>query len=103
MGAISQRVAKEIRTKITGWPWKRWRQQEFGQFVRFCQSRIRGWMQYYGLFGRRYIRNVLFHFDLRLSRWAKGKYKKLRGLIQAARRVNALRWRHPQLFAHWAG
>ena len=103
MGAISQRAAKGIRTQITEWPWKRWRQQEFGQFVRFCQSRIRGWMQYYGLFGRRYIRNVLFHFDLRLSRWAKGKYKKLRGLIQAARRVNALRWRHPRLFAHWVG
>lgn len=101
--AISQSAAKEIRKQINEWPWKWWRQKELGQFARFCQSRLRGWMQYYGLFGRSYIRNVLFHFDLRLSRWAVGKYRKLRGLLQAARRVNALRRRRPTLFAHWAG
>ena len=101
--AISQTAAKEIRNQINKWPWRRWRQKELGQFARFCQSRLRGWMQYYGLFGRSYIRNVLFHFDRRLSRWAMGKYRKLRGLLQAARRVNGLRRRCPMLFAHWAG
>jgi hypothetical protein len=32
------------------------------------------------------IRNVLFHFDKRLSRWGKAKYKQLKTLMQAARR-----------------
>lgn len=54
-------------------------------------------------FRPRLIRNVLFHFGLRLSRWAMGQYRKLRGLLQAARRVNGLRRRRPTLFAHWAG
>ena len=101
--AISQKAAKAIRKQINEWPWKSWRQRDLGQFARFCQARLRGWMHYYGLFGRSFIQNVLFHFDLRLSRWAVGKYRKLRGLLQAARRVNGLRRRRPSLFAHWAG
>ncbi|MBU1169368.1 MAG: hypothetical protein KKD44_07370 [Proteobacteria bacterium] len=30
-------------------------------------------MTYYGLFVKSIIRNILFHFDKRLSRWAKAK------------------------------
>ncbi len=48
-------------------------------------------MNYYSLFGASIIRNVLFHFDKRLSRWGKAKYKKLKTLMQAARRVNPIR------------
>lgn len=99
--AISQKAARVIRQQINEWPWRRWQQKQLGAFARFCQSRLQGWMQYYGLFGPSYIREVLFHFDLRLSRWALGKYRKLRGLLQAARRVNKLRQLQPAMFAHW--
>ncbi len=58
-------------------------------------------MHYYGKFGRSLIADVLFHFDKKLSRWAKHKYKKLKSLIQAAKRVNAFRVRNKFLLAHW--
>jgi len=99
--AISQKASKRIRTQINGWAWKVWQQSDIKIIIRHCQSRIRGWMNYYGKFGRSDIINVLFHFDRKLSRWALRKYKKVKTLIQAARRVNAFRIRNRHLFAHW--
>lgn len=99
--AISQKAAKRIRTEINEWSWLRWQQGDIKDIIRFSQSKLRGWMEYYGKFGRSAITNVLFHFDKKLSRWAKRKYKKLKTLIQAAKRVNAFRRRNRLLLAHW--
>jgi group II intron reverse transcriptase/maturase len=99
--AISQKAAKRIRTEINGWSWLKWQQGDIKDIIRFSQSKLRGWMEYYGKFGRSAITNVLFHFDMKLSRWAKRKYKKLKTLIQAAKRVNAFRRRNRRLLAHW--
>lgn len=102
LAAISQKSAKRIRQEINSWPWKYWRQKELADIRSYSENRLRGWMAYYGLFGTSIIRNVLFHFDKRLSRWGKAKYKKLRTLMQAARRVNRLRQESPCWFPHWS-
>jgi len=99
--AISQKAAKRIRTEINRWSWLKWQQGDIKDIIRFSQSKLRGWMEYYGKFGRSAIANVLFHFDMKLSRWAKRKYKRLKTLIQAAKRVNAFRRRNRRLLAHW--
>ncbi|MBW2596861.1 MAG: group II intron reverse transcriptase/maturase [Deltaproteobacteria bacterium] len=99
--AISQKAAKRIRTEINEWPWLKWQQSDISEIIWYSQSKLRGWMEYYGKFGRGVIANILFHFDLRLSRWAKRKYKKLKTLIQAAKRVNGFRKRNRRLLAHW--
>lgn len=101
IASISPKSAKSIRQEIKGWPWRYWQQRELVTIQTYAVSRLRGWMSYYGLFGKSIIRNVLFYFDLRLSRWAKGKYKALKTLIQAAKRVNALRVKNPYAFPHW--
>ncbi len=103
IAAVSQKSAKRIRQEINRWPWKYWRQKELTDIRRYCQSRLRGWMTYYGLFGKSIIRNVLFHFDKRLSRWGKAKYKQLKTLMQAARRINRARRMNPSWFSHWSG
>ena len=99
--AVSQKSAKLIRKKINLLPWKYWRQKDIADIRKFCWSRLKGWMTYYGLFGKGIIRNVLFHFDKRLCRWAKGKYKQLKTLMQAARRINQARRMNPIWFPHW--
>jgi group II intron reverse transcriptase/maturase len=101
MAAISRKSAKAIRDKINSWPWKCWYHQELVDIRKHCYSQLKGWMAYFSLFGRGMIRNVLFHFDQRLSRWALRKYKKLTYLIQAARRVNWARKRNRGAFPHW--
>lgn len=101
LGAVSQKSAKAIRREINSWPWSYWCHKELADIRAYSLSRLRGWYQYYGLFGKSIIRNVLFHFDKRLSRWAKKKYKKLKTLMQAARRVNKVRRDYPWGFPHW--
>jgi RNA-directed DNA polymerase len=103
IAAVSQKSAKRIRQEVNRWPWRYWRQKELTDIRRYCRNRLKGWLTYYGLFGRSIIRNVLFHFDKRLSRWAKAKYKQLRTLMQAARRINRARRRNPAWFPHWSG
>jgi RNA-directed DNA polymerase len=103
IAAVSQKSAKRIRQEINRWPWKYWRQKELTDIRKYCQSRLKSWLNYYGLFGRSIIRNVLFHFDKRLSRWAKAKYKQLKTLMQAARRINKARKMNPSWFPHWSG
>jgi len=99
--AISRKAAKRIRTEINSWSWQKWQQCDIKIIIQHCQSKLRGWMNYYSVYGQREIRNVLFHFDMKLSRWAKRKYKKVKTIIQAAKRVNAFRQSNTQLFAHW--
>ncbi|MBU0993943.1 MAG: group II intron reverse transcriptase/maturase [Proteobacteria bacterium] len=102
MAAVSQKSAKRIRQEINRWPWKYWRQKEITEIQEYCRSRLNGWMTYYGLFGKSIIRNILFHFDKRLSRWAKAKYKQLKTLTQAAQRINRARKMNPSWFPHWS-
>ena len=101
MAAISSKAAKSIRKAINSWPWSYWYHLELVDIRKYAHSRIKGWVQYFGLFGKGSIRNVLFHFDKRLSRWALRKYRKLESLMQAAKRVNWARKRYPGAFAHW--
>jgi len=99
--AVSRKSAKRIRTEINSWSWQKWQQCGISVIIQHSQSKLRGWINYYSAYGRREIQNVLFHFDKRLSRWAKHKYKKTKTIMQAARRVNAFRRRNTRLFAHW--
>lgn len=102
LAAVSQKSAKRIRQEINSWPWKYWCQKELADIHSYSNNRLRGWMNYYSVFGASIIRNVLFHFDKRLSRWGKAKYKKLKTLMQAARRVNLIRKENPRWFPHWS-
>jgi RNA-directed DNA polymerase len=67
IAAISRKSAKRIRQEINGWPWRYWRQKELTDIRKYCQSLLRGWLTYYGLFGKSIIRNVMFHFVQTLS------------------------------------
>ena len=101
VAVISQKKAKAIRQSINSWPWQFWVHQDISAIQAHSKSRLQGWLNYYGLFGRSVIRNILFHFDRKLSRWMKKKFKKARTLIQAAHRVNAMRKAKPYSFSHW--
>jgi len=98
---ISPESAKEIRSTMNNWPWSRWSQKELKDFRTFVNSRLSGWLYYFSAFGLSGIRNILFHFDMRLTRWVKDKYKRMKSLTQAAKRVMRARKNNPGLFPHW--
>ena len=99
--AVSRKAAQRIRDEINSWPWLKWTQGGVKSIIVYSRSKLRGWMAYYGKYGRGVISHVLFHFDKKLSRWAKRKYKNIKGITQAVKRVNAFKSRNPRLLAHW--
>ena len=99
--SVSRKAAQRIRDEINSWPWLKWTQGGINSIIVYSRSKLRGWMAYYGKYGRSVISHVLFHFDKKLSRWAKRKYKKIKGITQAVKRVNAFKSRNPRLLAHW--
>jgi group II intron reverse transcriptase/maturase len=101
MASISQKAAKHIRMQIRRLPWSYWQWCGIEQISHHCQNRLRGWINYFKLFGESDIRNVLFYFDKCLRRWAKRKYKAMKTVIQAVSYVNSLRNKSKGLFAHW--
>jgi len=98
---VSRKAGKRIRAEISSWPWRYWCRLELSDIRKYSQSKIRGWINYFGLFDKGEIRNILFHVDRRLMRWAKMKYKALKSLRQAANRVHRARVNNPHWFAHW--
>jgi len=96
---ISNEAAKSIRADINAWKWRAWSRCNIGVIFKFSLSKLRGWRAYFGKFGSYSIDRVLFHFEQKLTRWAKRKYKTLKTYAQAARRVAALRYRYPSWFA----
>ena len=99
--AVSNKSAKRIRAEINSWPWLYWVRDDMLNIIKHSQSKIRGWMAYYGQFNQWEIIEVLYHFDKRLSRWAKRKYKRLKTIKQAKKRVKQARGQNPLVFAHW--
>ena len=99
--AISRKAAKRIRTTINEWPWLKWVQGNIWYIIKYAQSKIRGWLNYYGISGCGIVKHVLSHFDQRLSYWMKRKYKKVRTWGQAAKRLYAFREKNRPLLVHW--
>lgn len=63
---------------------------------------VRGWIEYYGKFYPEPLKRFLIRIDLRLGRWARNKYKRLRGRKrQSWEWLKKFRHTQPSLFAHW--
>lgn len=100
--AISGAAAQRLRTTVRGWYVPRRTEWTLQALSQAYNPAIRGWMQYYGRYGRGALYSVLRPFEYALVRWAMRKYKTLRGHVRQARgwvRRQALA--HPEWFAHW--
>ncbi len=63
---------------------------------------VRGWVTYYGAFYPEKLKRFLVRIDLRLGRWARNKYKRLRGHKRRAWAwLKRCRKTQPRLFVHW--
>ena len=62
-------------------------------------SKLRGWINYFGLFGKRNLRNTMRYLDTRLLKWLKKKHKV--GCRTAQKILITLYNMQPQLFYHW--
>lgn len=64
---------------------------------------VRGWIAYYGAFYPELLKRFLIRIDLRLGRWARNKYRRLRGHKRRSWAwLKQYRQNNPTLFAHWS-
>lgn len=62
-------------------------------------NKLRGWINYFGLLGKRNLRNTVTYVDTRLLKWIKKKHKV--GHRAARSILGSLHDQHPRLFYHW--
>jgi len=100
--AISDEAAKSIRSEIRSWKIHLMSGSSIHDLARIFNSKLRGWISYYGRFYKSALYPVLNQLNLSLRHWATRKYKKLR-----FRKRRAYHWlgriarQRRGLFAHW--
>lgn len=61
--------------------------------------RLRGWINYYGIMGKRQLRNTLYKLQERLVKWIGKKYKI--GYKKSFSKLAMMKENNPNLFYHW--
>jgi RNA-directed DNA polymerase len=69
--------------------------------ARWINPKIRGWVTYYGAFGRSELYFLLRRVNTYLTRWLMKKYKRYGTWKKAARAWGDVAETRPRYFAHW--
>lgn len=73
--------------------------QKIEQIAEKLNSKLRGWINYYGGFGRREMDKTMLYLEMRLAKWLSRKYK--HGVRKSVVQLKALKQQQPMLFYHW--
>ncbi len=77
--------------------------KSIGEVAKILNPSIRGWLNYYGHIGRRNMSKVFLVINLRIVRWLKKKYKRLKeSWIKSFDLLEKIKTTKSELFAHWA-
>ena len=102
MPAASPKALKSISRTIRRWRLHHHSDKALHDLADKYNPYIRGWINYFGHFCREQLRATLLHIDAYLIRWARRKFKRLRGRPKGARDWLArIRRASPTLFPHW--
>ena len=100
--AISQQAQKRIRQEIRKWPLLKLHHITIGEIANQYNPVIRGWLNYYGKYGRAVLRQVLEHINKHLLKWVQRKYRRFKQKPkQAAEFLGIVAQQNRELFAHW--
>lgn len=96
---ISKDNQKKIRAEIR--ETVRWRntRQTIEQIAERLNSKLRGWLNYFGLFGKRELSKTMLYLEWKLVRWIGKKHKKgVKGSFDILQKAKA---QNRKLFYHW--
>jgi group II intron reverse transcriptase/maturase len=101
--AISNKAKRAICEEIRSWQLQRRSLLNIEEIALKINSRVQGWLNYYGRFCCSAMHPILRHLNRRLARWSMRKYKRFRyHELRATRWLGRIARREPALFAHWA-
>ena len=100
--AMSPKAKKAKGLQIRAWHLNRRSGTDLSSIAKEVNPQVRGWINYYGAFYRSEVYSLALRIDQHLVRWAMQKFKRLKRRPDMAWAwLNAVRKRHPKLFAHW--
>lgn len=100
--APSPKALKAISGTIRRWTLHHRSDKSLQDLAAIYNPYIQGWINYYGQFYRKQLRPTLMRIDTYLIRWARWKFKRLRGRPKGARDwLVQVRCANPTLFSHW--
>lgn len=94
--ANQKKIAEAIRTTVD------WRvtHVEIEAIAERLNSRLRGWINYFGLYGKASLRKTLLRLERRLLKWIQNKYK-ITSYKGAIDKMFSIRKQNQRLFYHW--
>ena len=102
MPAVSSKALKTISRTIRRWTLHHHSDKSLENLAATYNPYITGWINYFGHFYRTQLRPALLRIDAYLIRWARRKFKRLRGRSKGARQWLArVRRANPTLFSYW--
>ena len=99
--AVSRKAQTAMRQKLHEMHLVRRTDMALEEIARRINPIVRGWIQYYGLYYKSVLRELLDHLNWTLVQWVRRKYKPLRRQRQATHWLGRVARRQPGLFAHW--
>ena len=100
--AISQSSKNKIIAEIKTTQFQRWTNRRIEEIAEYFNPKIRGWINYYGKFGKRYLNSLFRIFEGRLIEWARRRYKRLgKSYIKACNWFYRFKKENVRLFVHW--
>jgi RNA-directed DNA polymerase len=100
--AISNKSKKSIRQKVRGWKLQLKVEKDLTDLSNMFNSKIIGWINYYGKFYKLEMYSTLRHINKALIMWVRKKYKKYaRHKKRAEYFIGRIAKQNPRLFKHW--
>jgi RNA-directed DNA polymerase len=101
--AISIKAKTSIFSEINNWRLLWMTSKTICQIADEINPVIRGWLNYYGRYGKRELSKVLDKVNFHLMLWVQRKYKKYKHIPKKAYGyLSRIYKSNPQLFVHWA-
>ncbi len=99
---ISKESRKKIREELRRTKFHRWTNHKLEDVSKQLNPKIRGWVNYYGKYGKYALKEALIKLDRRIVKWVLNKYGKLKyGINRSYRWLKQDKKKFPNLFAHW--
>ncbi len=98
--SISRASQKKIIEEINRFRFHRWSTGTIEEIADTLNSKLQGWINYYGKFRKWTFLNLFRRLSFRLMQWAQNKYK-IKGIKESYRWITNYQKEHPNLFAHW--